>query len=88
MANAFSDSKIAKKFKTVSLSHETVSRRVSEMGVNVSDTLLCVMNGSDYCCLGLDDSTDTTDVCQLMIFVRTIDKNLESRVPEITAFNN
>jgi hypothetical protein len=88
MANAFSDSKIARKFKTVSLSHQTVSRRVSEIGANDSDTLRCVMNGRDYCCPGLDDSTDTTDVCQLMIFVRTVDKNFESRVPEITAFNN
>jgi hypothetical protein len=32
---------------------------------------------SEYYCLGLDDSTDITDVCQLVIFVLTIDKNFE-----------
>jgi hypothetical protein len=44
IANAFSYSKITEKFKTVSLSHQTVSRRVSKMVDNVSDTLRCVMN--------------------------------------------
>jgi hypothetical protein len=38
MANAFSGSKIAEKFKTVSLSRQTVSRRFGEMAGNVSDT--------------------------------------------------
>jgi hypothetical protein len=41
MANAFSDSKIAEKFKTVSQSHHTVSRRVSEVAGSVSDA--CVV---------------------------------------------
>jgi hypothetical protein len=57
MANAFSDSKIAEKFKTVSLSHQTLSRRASEMADNVSDTLRCVMNDGEYYRLGLDEST-------------------------------
>jgi hypothetical protein len=48
MANAFSDSKIAEKFKIVSLSYHTVNRRVSEMAINVSDTLRCVKNGCGY----------------------------------------
>jgi hypothetical protein len=78
MANAFSDSKITEKFKTMSLSHQTVSRRVSEMGDNISNNLCCVMNDCEYYySLSLDDSTDTMDVCQLMIFVQTIDKNFE-----------
>jgi len=39
MASALIDSKIAEKFKTVSLSHQTVSRRVSKMADSVSNTL-------------------------------------------------
>jgi hypothetical protein len=74
MANAFRDSKIAEKFKTVSLSHQTVGRIVTEMADNVSDTLLCVMNDCEYHSLDLDGSTDFTDVCQLMTFVWKIDK--------------
>jgi hypothetical protein len=77
MANALTDSKIAEKFKTVWLSHQTLCRRVSEMADNVCDTPRCVMTDCDYCCLGLDESTDITDVCQLMIFVRIIDMNFE-----------
>jgi hypothetical protein len=46
VATAFSDSEVAEKFKTVSLSHQTltVSRKVSVTADNVSDTLRCVMN--------------------------------------------
>jgi hypothetical protein len=65
VVNAFSDSKIAVKFKTVSLSHETVSRRVSEMADNVSYTLCCVMNDCEFYSLGLDKSADITDVSNL-----------------------
>jgi hypothetical protein len=47
IANAFGDSKIAETFKTVSLSYQTLSIRVSEMADNVSDTLRCVVNDCD-----------------------------------------
>jgi hypothetical protein len=75
VANAFSDSRVAIRLKTVLLSHQTVSRKVSENVDNVSDTLHCVMND----CLGLDESTDIMDFCQLVIFVRIIDKNFEMK---------
>jgi hypothetical protein len=70
-----SDSRVAVRLKTVLLSHQTVSRKVSENVDNVSDTLHCVMND----CLGLDESTDSMDFCQLVIFVRIIDKNFEMK---------
>jgi hypothetical protein len=47
------------------------------MADNVSDILRCVLNDCDYYCLGLDDSSDITDVCRLMSFVRTSNKNFE-----------
>jgi hypothetical protein len=59
----------------VLLSHQTVSRRVSEMSDNISDKLCCVMNDCEYYSLGLDEITDIKDVCQLTIFVRTTDKS-------------
>jgi hypothetical protein len=55
----------------VSLSHQTVSRFI-EMG-DVSNTMRYDMNDCEYCSLGSDESTDITDVCQI-IFVRTIYK--------------
>jgi hypothetical protein len=75
MANAFSESKIVEKFKTLSLSHQTVRRRVSEMADNVSNTLRCVTHDCEYCSLGLDGSTNITHVCQLMRYVLIIDKD-------------
>jgi hypothetical protein len=44
---------------------------------NVSHTLRCVVTDCEYYFLGLDESTDITDVCQLVIFVRKIDKNFD-----------
>jgi hypothetical protein len=72
----FNDSEITEKFKSVSLCHQTVGRRVSAMPDNVSNTLRCVRNDCEYHSLGLDDSTDITDDCQI-IYVRTIGKNFE-----------
>jgi hypothetical protein len=48
VATAFSDGEVAEKFKTVSLSHQTLSRRVSETADNMSDTQRCVMNDCEY----------------------------------------
>jgi hypothetical protein len=41
VANTFSGSKIAEKFKTASLSHQTISGQINEIADNVSDTLCC-----------------------------------------------
>jgi actin-like ATPase involved in cell morphogenesis len=70
----------AKSPKTVSLSHQIVSRRFSEMVDNISDTLHCVMNDCEFYSLVLDESTDITDVCQLITFDRKIDKSFEIKV--------
>jgi hypothetical protein len=67
----------AKSPKTVSLSHQIVSRRFSEMADNISDTLHCVMNDCEFYSLVLDESTDITDVCQLITFDQKIDKSFE-----------
>jgi phosphate uptake regulator len=77
MANDFSDWKIAERFKSVSPYYETVSKRVSEMDDNVSDTLRCVINDCEHYSLGLDERIDITDICQLMIFVRKIERILK-----------
>jgi hypothetical protein len=61
--NAFSDIKIAEKLKPVSLSHQTVSRRVNEMADNVSGTLRCVTNDCEYYSLGLNESIGNIEVC-------------------------
>uniref|UniRef100_A0A3P8RML6 HAT C-terminal dimerisation domain-containing protein n=1 Tax=Amphiprion percula TaxID=161767 RepID=A0A3P8RML6_AMPPE len=59
MAKSFGDDSMAKNFETVSLSHHT--------------KLKDIMNDCKYFSLMLDESTDVTDVSQLLIFTRTID---------------
>jgi hypothetical protein len=67
MANAFNGSKVAEKFKTLSLSLQTLSRKVNEIADIVSDTQRCAMNDCEYYSLGLDESyhgcLPTCDIC-------------------------
>jgi hypothetical protein len=73
MAKAFGDSGMAEKFETVSLSHQTVARRVAHMDEHVRSRLYNVIEKKIvYFSLCLDDSTDQTDVSQLLIFVHAI----------------
>uniref|UniRef100_A0A3Q2PF54 HAT C-terminal dimerisation domain-containing protein n=1 Tax=Fundulus heteroclitus TaxID=8078 RepID=A0A3Q2PF54_FUNHE len=60
-AKAFGDN-IAKNFEAVSLSQRTVTRRI----VDIHD------HDCKYFSLALDESTDVTDVSQLLVFARTI----------------
>lgn len=78
MAKAFEDSKIAEKFESVALSHQTIQRRIVEMGEQVETSLLGQVKQSSYFSLCLDESTDQTDVSQLLIFVRTTFEDFSS----------
>jgi len=75
MANAFGNKEMASKFETVSLSHQTVSRRVNEMSDDVSRMLRNIIQNCKYYSLALDESTNISDNSQLIIFIRIIDKD-------------
>ena len=68
MAEAFGEEKIAEKFKTVSLSHQTMARRVADLSQHVTSKLKSAMKNCTYFSVALDESIDVTDVSQLMIF--------------------
>lgn len=72
MAKAFGDAGIVEKFELVPLSNQTVQRRVTDMGEQVGKSLLGLVERSNnyYFSLCLDESTDQTDVSQLLIFIR------------------
>lgn len=65
MAKALEDSKVAEKFESVALSHQTIQRRIVEMGEQVETSLLGQVKQSSYFSLCLDESTEQTDVSQL-----------------------
>ena len=69
MAKAFRDSKITEKFETVPLFSQTLRRRVTDMGEEVRETLLDMVEKNSYFSLCLDESTDNIDVSQSLIFI-------------------
>lgn len=77
MAKAFGDNNMAKNFEAVSLSRRTVTHRIFDIHDHVEMKLKNVMQDCKYFSLALDESTDVTDVSQLMIFARTIDNGFD-----------
>ncbi|XP_042198919.1 general transcription factor II-I repeat domain-containing protein 2A-like [Callorhinchus milii] len=75
MARAFGDEKMARNFESVSLSHQIVARRISDMNVQVNAKLRTIVQTCKYFSLAVAESTDFTDVSQLLIFIRTIDED-------------
>jgi hypothetical protein len=78
MANAFGDSGMAEKFETVSLSHQTVARRVTHVDEHIRSRLCNVIEKSVYFSVCLDYNTDQTDINQLLIFVRAIQSDFST----------
>jgi hypothetical protein len=62
ISKASGDSGMAAKFETVSLSHQTVARRVAHVDEHVRSRLSNVIGKSVYFSLCLGDSTDQIDV--------------------------
>jgi hypothetical protein len=68
---------MAEKFETLSLSHQTVARRVAHEHVR-SRICNVIEKKNVYFSLCLDNSTDQTDVSQLLIFVRVIQSDFST----------
>ena len=76
MAFAFGAKELAGKFQKVSLSHQTVARRVEDLSDNVKLQLQTNVKNYKYFSLALDESTDVSDISQLLVCFRTVDKTL------------
>ncbi|XP_025405785.1 general transcription factor II-I repeat domain-containing protein 2A-like [Sipha flava] len=70
---------MAEKFESVQLSNQTIQRRVVAMGEQVENSMLSLVKKSSYFSLCLDESTDQSDVSQLLIFVRTTFEDFTSK---------
>ncbi|XP_077967023.1 zinc finger BED domain-containing protein 5-like isoform X2 [Styela clava] len=63
----------AAKLDSVSLSNNTVKRRIEEMSVDITDQVIAGVRNSKFgFALQLDESTDVTNCCQLLAYVRFI----------------
>ena len=58
------------KLDSVSLSNNTVKRRIEEMSVDIADQVIAGVKDSKFgFALQLDESTDVTNCCQLLVYV-------------------
>lgn len=60
----------ADKLNVISLSDDTVSRRINEMAAQVKQTLIENIKQSKYFAIQFDESTDVTNFAQLMAYIR------------------
>ena len=61
--------------KETYLSHQTIGRRIDDLGDNIKGTLKEKLSACVLYSLALDGSTDQNDTAELVIFIRGIDKN-------------
>ena len=75
MVRCVFEDELVKKFYSISLSNNTVQRRIEEMSVDISQQVI-----NDTCrsksgfAIQLDESTDVTNCAQLLIFARYVGK--------------
>ena len=60
--------------KETCLSHQTIGRRIDDLGDNIEGTLKDKLSACVFYSLALDESTDQSDTAQLVIFIRGIDE--------------
>ena len=75
LIEAFNKDKSKREFQSVLLSKQTVTRRTEDISLELSNSLKSVIDSSPYFSLALDESTDITDTCQLLIFIKVVRKD-------------
>lgn len=65
-------SRIRSLVKNVSLSHQTVARRVDNLARNIQESLIKRLDDCEFYSLALDESTNISDTAQLALFVRGV----------------
>uniref|UniRef100_UPI0019396E1D general transcription factor II-I repeat domain-containing protein 2-like n=1 Tax=Styela clava TaxID=7725 RepID=UPI0019396E1D len=61
--------------KEACLSHQTIGRRIDDLGDNIEGILKDKLSACVLYSLALDESIDQSDTAQLVIFIRGIDEN-------------
>ncbi|CAM4460274.1 unnamed protein product [Caretta caretta] len=64
-------------FKTISLSANTVGRRIEDIGSNIIFQMNEKAKKFEWFSLALDESTDVSDTSQLLLFIHGVGSNFE-----------
>ena len=75
MALAFGAKELAGNFQKVSLSHQTIARRVKDLSDNMTLQLQDNVKNCNYFSLALDESTNVSDISQLLVCIHIVDEN-------------
>ncbi|VEN48298.1 unnamed protein product [Callosobruchus maculatus] len=73
-----------KDFSNISLSRQTIARRVDDIGKHIEDNLKNRASEFIFYALALDESTDMTDTAQIAIFIRGVDAHF-NKTEELAA---
>ncbi|XP_076311275.1 SCAN domain-containing protein 3-like [Tachypleus tridentatus] len=74
-AKCLGDKSIERKVNEITLSKQTITRRIEELSRDVFEQLKERVHACSFFSLALDESADICDVAQLSIFIRGIDDN-------------
>ena len=78
VASCVLDEESVEKLKTVSLSNNTVARRIDDIARNIETKLISRLRDCDAYALQLDESTDVAGLAILLVFVRYLfDKRID-----------
>ncbi|KAL4101254.1 hypothetical protein QTP88_021274 [Uroleucon formosanum] len=64
-------------FEQVSLSRQTIIRRIEDLGLNLFEQVQDRVKHFQYFSIALDESTDMVDTAQILIFLRGVNANFE-----------
>lgn len=64
-----------KKIRDIPLSNDTVNSRIQKMSTDIEEQVTDKIKSSPYFALQCDESTDVSQGCQLLVFVRFLDEN-------------
>ncbi|KAL2719445.1 hypothetical protein V1478_010907 [Vespula squamosa] len=75
MAKSFGNENVIESFETVSLSRQTIAKRISEINGHIENKLKILLEKCRYFSLCLNESMDVMNTSQVSIFVRIIDND-------------
>lgn len=76
-ANHLGDKHTQTKFANIPLSNDTMTRRASDLSINITSQITASAQNCTFFSLAIDESTDINDTAQFSIFIRSVNNKFE-----------